>query len=289
MANPADDQRQDYDDFAWPGTPNGEPPATRRPRKGFHPAEIVVVVLICGILVALLLPAMSHVGDASYRVNSSNNLKVIGLAMHNFNDQYGELPNNTYSDDGKPLLSWRVHILPYVEEEKLYSQFRLDEPWDSPNNLPLLDRMPRVYANPKDKIGERGNKTYYRGFSNAGAVFERRPTMPYWRLQFFGPVGVPPRLLDKRKPRFDRASIKDGLANTILIVEAGEAVEWTKPDDLDASPNNPFPPVGGFKIRGNVFGVLLGDGSYRHWPLDYPQDKLRALITHSGGEMVTPD
>jgi hypothetical protein len=131
--------------------------------------------------------------------------------------------------------------------------------------------------------------TNYRGFSNAGAVFERRPTIPYWRPLFFGPIVVPPRVVEKRQSRFDLSSIKDGLSNTILVVEAGEPVEWTKPDDLVASAGKPFPPMGGLKLRGEVFGVLMADGSVRHLKLDTPVDKLRALITHSGGENVTPD
>ena len=81
--------------------------------------------------------------DAREAQKSSNNLKEIGLAFHNYHDVNGSLPNNSYTPDGKPLLSWRVHILPFVGESALYQQFNLNEPWDSPTT-PLDARMPRV-------------------------------------------------------------------------------------------------------------------------------------------------
>ncbi|MBM4090163.1 MAG: DUF1559 domain-containing protein, partial [Planctomycetes bacterium] len=102
-----------------------------------------------GILVALLLPAVQSAREAARRTSSSNNLKQIALAMHNYHDVYKKFPPRASLDaNGKPLLSWRVHILPFVEEVALYEQFKLDEPWDSPHNSQLIDKMPRVYQNP---------------------------------------------------------------------------------------------------------------------------------------------
>ena len=85
-------------------------------------------------MAASLLPAVSAARECrSKNAAGANNLKQIGLAMHNFHDSYGGFPA-AYSTDknGKPLLSWRVHILPFVEGQALYRQFKLDEPWDSP-------------------------------------------------------------------------------------------------------------------------------------------------------------
>src|SRR5262249_40333472 len=121
-------------------------------------------------------------------------------------------------------LSWRVHILPFVEEDLLYHQFRLDEPWDSPNNIRLLDRVPRVYVLPNVPLV--AGMTHYRGFSSPGAVFDRRLVVNQSR---------PP------KEVLNLSGFKDSTSNTILVVEAGDPVEWTKPDDLDASPGRPFP------------------------------------------------
>jgi RNA polymerase sigma factor (sigma-70 family) len=79
-----------------------------------------------------------------------NNLKQIGLAMHTYREAHGRFPAPAIlGKDGKPLLSWRVAILPYIVEDGLYQSFKLDEPWDSPHNKRLLERMPGLYAPPR--------------------------------------------------------------------------------------------------------------------------------------------
>src|SRR5438093_7201056 len=81
------------------------------------------------------------------RQTSVNNLKQLALAMHNYHDTYGHLPPAALKNKkGKPLLSWRVALLPFVEEDKLYKEFRLDEPWDSAHNKKLLAKMPKLFA-----------------------------------------------------------------------------------------------------------------------------------------------
>src|SRR5262249_31013910 len=110
--------------------------------------------------------------DSRWQMSSANNLKQIGLAIHDYQEIHGELPNNSHDPNGKPLLSWRVHLLPYDEHDNLYRQFKLDEPWDSPNNLALLNRGPIPFARPGEAWV--GSLTYYRGFSSSGAVFECR-------------------------------------------------------------------------------------------------------------------
>jgi hypothetical protein len=258
------------------------PPA----RRGMSPGLIIGIVaavclVVCGIplCIGLLLPAVQNVRGAANRMKSSNNMKQMALAAHNYNDTYNELPGNSYSPDGKPLLSWRVHILPYIEQNNLYMQFKLDEPWDSPNNIKLLNQMPKVYANPNEPALT--SKTYYRGFSSPGAVFENRPgARPMLNKQKLnqGPLG-------KLEP-FSIGSIKDLSSETILFIEAGEPVEWTKPEDLDASPGKPFPPLGGMKLNRNRIQVGMLDGSVKMIRNDLPETTLRALVTHSGGEAI---
>ena len=86
-----------------------------------------------------------------------NNLKQIGLAMHNYHDQHKSFPPAyTVDKAGKPLLSWRVLILPYLEQNALYKEFHLDEPWDSPHNRTLIDRMPPTYRCPSEQLETRG-------------------------------------------------------------------------------------------------------------------------------------
>jgi hypothetical protein len=90
-------------------------------------------------------PAEGDARASRQQVRTSiNNIKQIALSVHNYADTFGgKLPQNVVKDD-KPLLSWRVLLLPYLEQEALYKQFKLDEPWDSPNNLKLLEKIPAV-------------------------------------------------------------------------------------------------------------------------------------------------
>jgi len=208
-------------------------------------------------------------GDFREKQVSNNNMREIGLGFHNHMDQKGWLPNNSYDKNGKPLLSWRVHLLPYLNENALYGQFKLDEPWDSPNNKRLLGQMPRVYSTPEASKRAGEGKTYYRGFSHQGAVFQRPlPGQPPMQLNF--------------------TNITDGLTNTILIVEAGEAVEWTRPDDIDWSPGRPMPPLGAGRAGDQVL-VLMADGSVRFFRKTMAEANWRGLITYNGNELVAPD
>lgn len=250
-----------------------------RPRKrGLSTGGILLIVggivLLCGgCLVGGGIYGVFGVRDAANRMKSRNNLMQIGLAVHNYHDVNGELPANTSSRDGKPLLSWRVHLLPYVEQDALYRQFKLDEPWDSPNNRPLAHSIPSVYLLPNRPANTAPGLTHYRGFSSPGAVFDRR------RLPGRNPVP---------KDALTLAGFKDGTPNTILVVEAADPVEWTRPDDLDAGLGAPFPHMGNFH-RGNKFQAVFGDGTVRLLRSDLPEATLRALVTHSGGEQLPPN
>ena len=93
----------------------------------------------------------SSVTRARARLHNSNQLKKVALAVHTFHNTYNQFPIGESRiikyRDGQPLLSWRVHLLPFVLEDPLYQQFKLDQPWDSPDNLKLLDRIPEAYQN----------------------------------------------------------------------------------------------------------------------------------------------
>lgn len=232
-----------------------------------------IVFVICGGLVVGGYFVVGGARDDAKRMKSQNDLTQIGLAIHNYNDTQAELPSNTYSADGKPLLSWRVHILPYLEYENLYRQFKLDEPWDGPNNIRLLNQMPRTFAPPNGR-GPSTTMTYYRGFSSPGAVFERKLVLDEPRLP---------------KDVLSIATIADGAWNTILVVEAGDPVEWTKPDDLDAAPGKPFPKMGGHEWKGGGFQVLMCNGLVRMVKPSVSEATLRAAVTHNGGESLGPD
>jgi Protein of unknown function (DUF1559) len=243
--------------------------------------EVCVVLLILDGLFLLIWPSFNtHILQAVDRIKASDRLKHIGVAIHNYDHVNGELPTNTFGPDGTPLLSWRVHILPYLDHGDLYAKFKLDEPWNSPHNIAILDQMPDEYRYPR-QADELRNKTCYRGFSNRGAVFERRPPRNLAMPLLGGPVA-------DMKTRFSLANLKDPLAQTFLVVEATELVEWTKPDDLDAAPDKPFPTLGGARRQAEYFGAIMCDGSLRVLPVTTDETKLRALVSHSGGEKVDP-
>jgi hypothetical protein len=228
-----------------------------------------------GDLSAALAEAAAWTGVASRRVKSQNNLKMLGLALHMYHDTFGTFPPAVVTDkEGKPLYSWRVVILPFVEAENLYRQFKLDEPWDSPNNKPLLAQMPKVFAAPGATSEE--STTRYQVLVGGGSLFytidENR------RIQ--GNVGPP------RGPRI--SDITDGTSNTIMVVEAAEAVPWSKPQELQYDPNGPLPKLGGI-VRGG-FNCVAADGAAHFVKSDTSADVLRALITKQGGEPVSfPD
>ena len=108
-------------------------------------------------------------------------MRNIGIALICADTAEGQLPVAIYSKDGKPLLSWRVMLLPGLERGKLYEQFHLDEPWDSPHNIKLLPKMPEEYPlSALSEINGGGEQglTYYQGSAGPGALFELNRTEP---------------------------------------------------------------------------------------------------------------
>jgi hypothetical protein len=199
---------------------------------------------------------------AAARDKSSKNLMVIGLAMHNFADRQsnGEnrFPPAAIRKDGKPRLSWRVAILPFLDRADLYHKFHLDEPWDSRHNKTLLNQMPEVYA-PVVRTNAPPGSTYYQVFTGPGALFE-----------------------DDHGPKL--AEINDGLPNTILVAEAGSPVPWTKPEDIPFDKDKPVPKLS--RLFEDGICVAFADGSTRFLPKDIEPAALHALITSSAGDFV---
>jgi nitrous oxide reductase accessory protein NosL len=203
----------------------------------------------------------------------TNNLKQIALSLHAHNDVFKFIPAAAFCSkkDGKPLLSWRVAILPFIEEDVLYRQFKLDEPWDSPHNIKLLPEMPKIYA-PVGKKPKEPHSTYIQAFVGKGTAFELVPDMKF----FFGAKGM-------SIPR----DFRDGTSNTIAVVEAAEAIPWTKPGDLPYDAKKPLPKLGG-QFPGGFHAALM-DGSVAFVSSKIDEETLRAMITRSGGEVVNWD
>lgn len=231
------------------------------------PAGLQSGLGVSAVLTALMLPAVQKTREAASRVQGVNNLKQIGLALHNYHDVFQHLPPTVVRDkEGKPLYSWRVLILPYIEQGNIYSRWKMDEPWDSPNNKPLSELVVKVFSAPGSP-DENSNKTHYRVFVGNGAGFEENKAQPGkgWRF----------------------ASFTDGLSSTIAVVEAAESVPWAKPDELDFVPGRPLPPLG---LPGkDGFNALYFDGSVRFIRKAVNPQTLQALITRNGGEVVPFD
>ncbi|MEZ6130892.1 MAG: DUF1559 domain-containing protein [Planctomycetaceae bacterium] len=209
----------------------------------------------------MMLPAIMQARTAARRTMSQNHLKQIAMALHNFHATYNRFPNAAgMSPSGEKWLSWRVHLLPFLEQQELYAKFALEEPWDSPTNRPLADQMPEVYQ-------------------SATATLETGRTL----IQL--PVG-PGTLFEDSTGRALR-DITDGSSNTILAVEVApdRAVYWTQPDDLVFNPDSPADGLGGVEPGG--FQAVLADGSVRLISTDLSSAMLKALFTRNGGEVVS--
>jgi hypothetical protein len=245
-----------------------------------------LVLSITALPIGLLLPAVQKVREAAVRIQSANNLKQLSIGMMNYADDHqGRLPPAVvYDGQGKPLYSWRVLLLPYIENGHPYKQFHLDEAWDSPNNSKLLSMMPKVYAPPDSAASNDKTVTFYQVLDGPGAAFNSDPSKG---LQPFQVPGVSAQLKESSWVTRYPASFLDGTANTILIAEAGDAVPWTKPADLHFDPTGPLPKLGGM-LSGD-FNVVMADGSVHRVKRNISQETLRAAITANGGELLGPD
>jgi prepilin-type processing-associated H-X9-DG protein len=227
----------------------------------------LLVVLTCvGFFVAIPVATMPRAREAARRAQCNNNLRQIGLAMLNYHDAHGCFPPAYIPDEkGQPMHSWRVLLLPYLEQKPLYDQYNFDEPWDSPQNLALANAMVPVYQCPSDTlVGP--SQTSYLMIVGPGTVSD-------------GPAAT------------KLSEISDGTANTILVVEAaGSGINWLEPRDLDAEQLSYLvnDPVDGGIVSEHPDGanVLFCDGSVTFVDGAVDPEELRAMSTISGGEVV---
>lgn len=221
-------------------------------------------------LVASIVDAVgsagSLMGGAAGRAVSSNNLRQLAIAFHNHHDAFRQLPDNHRNPTGQPLLSWRVQILPYIEQNELYKQFKLDEPWNSPHNLKLVEKMPKIFENP-DRLTAKG-QTFYQ-------VITTPAGMPYNPME--GALFGSPKNLTFTQ-------ISDGTANTLMIVEAGTAVPWTAPQDVFYNPKGPVPRLG--DPTKPTFFVAFCDGAVRAIKRTLDETTLRRLISPADGNVI---
>ena len=190
---------------------------------------------------------------------SQNNLKEFGIAFHGFHDANNVMPVDITDKEGKPLLSWRVAILPYVDEADLYKQFKLDEPWDSEHNKKLIEKLPKVYA--PIRVKAKAGETFYQVFYGKGALFRpmARPRIP--------------------------GSIPDGTSRTAMVAEAAEPVVWTKPADIPFDHEKKDLPKLGGMFDGD-FNVALCDGSVIRVRKNANPTHLKYFIMPADGHVI---
>jgi hypothetical protein len=215
-----------------------------------------------GFAVGMAVPVLQSARRKAWQQVSMTSLRQVGIALQTAAIVDGRLPGPAIRDaQGKPLLSWRVAILPFIEQEALYRSFHLDEPWDSPHNRPLLARMPRVYADAS-----------HPELAAAGRTRDVLPTGP--GTLFKGDRGLP------------LEAIRDGTSFTVMLLEVvpEQAVLWTRPDDVVIDPKNP---LGSLKLSPmERLQAVMADGSVRYFPGTIDAANLRRLLDPADGEPI---
>ncbi len=237
-------------------------------------------LILCGLLGCCLMPCLETAREAARRSECYDNLRQIGLALHNYHSFYGSFPPAYVADsDGRPMHSWRVLILPFLGERALYDQYDFSEPWDGYDNGKLLSGMPSTYACPSRPRGrkERGYFTSY------VAVVHPRTAWP----------GATPRKM---------AEIRDGTSNTILVVEASSRqIPWMEPRDpsltetLDMVSSTDFDVSGGhrfeefFYVYDDGRNVLTADGASHFLGRTLPRESWSNLLTIDDGAVLSDE
>jgi len=259
--------------------PGGVPPAYSPPgRSSSGPVIAIIIVAVLGgvlvfggILVALLLPAVQAAREAARRSQCTNNLKQIGLAMHNYHDSFGTFPPAVIADEnGRPMQSWRVAILPFIEQAGLHEMYDSDVPWDDPNNEFLMNVPVMAYRCPSDPPS-----------------YEASPQCQtnYVMVVGEGTLGGEPNEAVQIR------NITDGTSNTILAIEVGgSGIPWTEPRDLTVEEAVTFitnPSASRFmQVHPGGINVLMADGSVRFIGETIDAEMLRALLTKGDGQAV---
>jgi hypothetical protein len=219
--------------------------------------SVTTSIPLSEVPISTIVSALMATRKAADRSQSVNNLNQIVMAFHQFESVHKKFPHPTKSPDPSHThpVSWRVMILPFMEQKALYNLYRFDEPWDGPNNSKLLSMVPIQYRHPEVPVGS--TNTPYLAITGEEAMFQPSKDTPL-------------------------SGVRDGLANTIMIVESNSAVPWTKPEDLAYASDQPLPALGGFSEEG--FHAAFGDGSVRFISKTIAESVLRALMTARGGE-----
>ncbi len=216
-----------------------------------------------GKLVALVKPPVEAAREAAHRASRMNNVKHVGLAFLNYASARGHFPRPAIlGEDDRPLLSWRVRLLPYLDKQELYDRFRHDEPWDSEHNFALISEMPEFYADPDlRRLAENG------------------------RTMVVVPTG--PETLFPGDQDLTFRDVTDGTSQTIMtvIVPPERSVIWTKPDDWEVDLDDSWAYVRRPDRGYTVFGFCDGSVQVIEEKSKYGR-QLGKLLTRAGKEVI---
>lgn len=220
-----------------------------------------------GTAIKLIAGIAQKINERTTRESNQNRFRQILLAMHNYYDVYRAFPpaDKQRGKDGKPRLSWRVYLLPYLEQRALYDQFHLDEPWDSPHNKTLIEKMPEVYA------------------SSSQARSSLKPG--YTTLQV--PIGAKTIFGGDKATKFSQ--ITDGTSYTIALIEVTpkKAVPWTSPEDFAFDPKNP---LAGIQVgKDGIWQCAFADGSVHYLHGELSPKTVLHLFQMNDGNVVKLD
>lgn len=224
----------------------------------------MMTTAVVGVLVALLLPAVQASREAARRSQTMNHLKMLLLALLNYQDMNGKFPPSaSFDSEGRPMLSWRVHILPFLEHGELYKQFHLDEPWDSEHNRKLIPLMPSFYLDPASKHTQQEGLSNYLGVKGEGMIF------------------------DDSKQDITFKDIIDGTSNTIVLLQVNDeqAAIWTKPQDWEFNAQSPLLGLAP-NVRPAVFLAGFTDGHVAAISQTVDAGVFKAMLTRAGEEIV---
>ncbi len=255
--------------YAAGAMPSAAPPTRSGGGSGVAIAVAVVgglfALVVCGgIMIALLLPALQAARSAARKAQSTNNLKQIGLALHTYQATYGTLPPAYIADEnGKPMHSWRVLILPFIEQKALYDQYDFDEPWDGPNNRRLHDVMMPLFVDPNSP--------------DDSAMYTNYVVITGERTMFPGAESV------------SLNGVTDPYGSTILVTTIGESdIIWCEPRDIEFDSMS-------FAINDPEFEsissdgpgpvpVLFGDGRVTQVQEGTPEEEIKSMILRDDGK-----
>lgn len=247
-----------------PDNVSDTPERKQHTRSALTLVELLVVLGILAILLVFLLPPVSRSRTAARRTQCKNNLKHIGLALHNYSDAYDSFPPAyTVDAEGNPLHSWRTLILPFIDQKPLYDTIDLSKPWNDPANAEAYKTVLRAYSCPS--VGPEDlptSHTTYQSLVTSNSFF-----------RWSGPRQF--------------SDVKDGASNTLMVIEVApkHAVHWMDPRDADIRSVFGSGPEPNLDHEGGTHALLV-DGSVRFISAEITPTQLRGMVSIAGNEKV---